>query len=214
MSTVIEEDWRTASFDMKEDKWEYMLNIMEKYDIEKYLISYETRDKKGNFKPHFHLLLWADKTVKFNLVKKIVEDNNLRGTSGKHGGKRKYASLDKNIPLDELEYFMQYLCKEQNVKFKGISSQLISELKEKAYVKTKQTQFKEQLNIYLEEKSKLKDKDHSEIYEQIKKLIIRFCIREEFNIPPNIKTLILNYLRITKHLNMDTKVELISHFLY
>lgn len=213
MTTHADIDWRTFTFEATEDKFDYIEDLVkDKTDL--YLISYETTGKKGQHKPHFHVLFYIDKRIKFNLVKKVVDDLNLRSTG--RGGKRKYASLDKNIPEEELDYFIQYLCKEQNIRSSGIDLDKLESIKEKAYKKTQQSKFRDHLYQELEKEdifTKYLLEDSDQLYYVMKKRIVKFCIENEFNIPPNNKSLIINYLRITQYIELCDKVPIISNLI-
>lgn len=216
MTTVDDQHWGTFCFDAKEDKFDYIQQAVEK-NCEKYVISFETRDKKGNFKPHFHILTFMGRKAKNALVRKVVDDLDLREKKGTHGGKRKYANLDKNIPQDELNLFIQYLMKEHNVRYKNIDHELISDLSAKAYIKTQQSQYREKLFQYLEGLTTIfpnckQDQWHDQspiIYNRIKGHIITYCIDNDHQLTHNLKSQIINYLRTTQQIDKNAKTQLL-----
>lgn len=219
MTTVDDTEWRTFCFDSKEDKFDYIEELV-KTKTDQYLISHETLDKKGLFKPHFHILYYIGRKASNALVKKVVEDLSLRAKSGSHGGKRKYASLNKNIPQSEINLFLTYLLKEGNYRSNGIDHELLSELQAKSFIKTQQSQYREQLYAHLDEKNIFKDFKNiyetasDEVYNRLKSIIIIFCINNNHQLTYNLKSQIINYLRITPLLEVCAKSHLLTHLIY
>lgn len=110
--------------------------VRDDYNIEEYLISYETINKKGEYKPHFHFIVFSNYKNVTNLIQKFVRDYSLSNTSGKRGGKRYYAR-DKT-PVRNLERLKIYCTKEGNI-LSSYSNEVLEELYRQSFMKDTQT---------------------------------------------------------------------------
>ena len=186
--------WRTATLDLEEKHFDHIENAIQQKDIEEYLISHEqiTRDHKE--KPHFHILVYTTPLNFTNLIKNFVTKFQLSNKSGKHGGKRRYTTLQKSIPSEELEHFMTYLCKDKNVR-STLDEDVLKKLIDKSFKKEANSHLVHRIYAYLDEYHKeptfpretkpkqegnitfYSGKDYSRtVYDHLKKLIIIFHI--------------------------------------
>jgi len=177
---------QTFTFDVRPPlvytpEWHQQLEslVRDEYSIEEYLISYETIDKKGGEKPHFHFIVFSNYANVTNLIQKLVRDYKLSNTSGKRGGKRFYAR-DKT-PIRNLELLKVYCSKEGNV-LSSYSNEVLDELYRKSFLKDTQTP-RDKCLAYVEETFK---KQYYLNDLRLKQHIILWCMEQRFQIRKNI----------------------------
>lgn len=151
--------YKTTFFDCKtkqsqEDPLGYMNEIKDilinDYGVQDYLIAYEERNAKGEYKPHIHTIYLTSETNGTNFVKKVVSKYGLRGNT--KGGRRYYGTLKE--PIRDLEKLRIYCSKDGNV----ISSLPNDELDRlaKSSFKKDNLEIKEKLVKHLDEVVKSK----------------------------------------------------------
>lgn len=120
MSNSTEYQYKTTYFDCKtkksmEDPIQYMKDIKDiminEYGIKDYLLAYEERNAKGEYKPHIHTIYLTSPSNGTNFVKKVVVKYSLRSNS--KGGRRYYGTLKE--PIRDLEKLRIYCSKDGNV---------------------------------------------------------------------------------------------------
>lgn len=108
-------EYRTFFMDLHVKELNSVVEKLKEYNIEKYLVAHEQYNRKGEEKPHIHVLCYTTKQTLTNIVKYFVETYKLRNTSGKNGGRRKYGTHANGKPIHDMEKFATYLCKDGNV---------------------------------------------------------------------------------------------------
>lgn len=158
--------------------------ITKKYDIEEYLIAFEPHNDKGEEKPHFHFIVFTTSKNLTNALQHIVKKYNLSNTSGKHGGKRRYARLKQ--PINNLEKLKIYCSKHGNIK-SSYSDETLSELYKKSFIKNDRT-LKMKCQEYCE--SNTQNQFHVSM-EDLRLLIIEWCMTEKVHLR---RTLVDSYV--------------------
>ena len=154
MSNSTEYKYKTTFFDCKTesakaDPIKYMNDIkdilIKDYGVKDYLLAYEERNVKGEYKPHIHVIYLTSNNNGTNFVKKIVCKYGLRSNS--QGGRRYYGTLKE--PIRNLEKLRAYCSKDGNV----ISSLPQDELDRLAKLSFKKDnlEIKQKLVIHLDE---------------------------------------------------------------
>lgn len=218
--------WRTGTLDLSVDHFDFIEEAIKNKNIEEYLICHEQITRDGKEKPHFHILVFTERLNFTNLIKNFVHHFDLSNKSGKHGGKRRYTSKSSTIPQEELEHFMTYLCKDKNVR-STLDEESLQKLIDKSFKKEAHTQLIFRIYAHLDEyfkevpfpkeenwvtvgNTQYKTGDYSgQVYKTIKKLIIEYHIDNNIKISPTLKSLIINYLRITELINKKTKTSIL-----
>jgi hypothetical protein len=146
--------YKTTFFDCKNkkqqgDPLQYMDEIKEiltkDYGVKDYLIAYEERNAKGEYKPHVHTIYLTSESNGTNFVKKIVSKYGLRGNT--KGGRRYYGTLKE--PIRDLEKLRVYCSKDGNV-ISSLSNEELDRLAKKSFKKDN-LEIKEKLVKYLDE---------------------------------------------------------------
>lgn len=175
----------TFVIDAKQEEHETLENIVKsKYDIEEYLIAFEPHNDKGEDKPHYHFIVFTTNKNVTNLIQYLVKKYDLSNTSGKHGGKRRYARLKQ--PIKNLEKLKIYCSKHGNVK-SSYSDEKLQELYKKSFVKNDRT-LKMKCQSYCEENTA--NQFHVSL-EDIRLLIIEWCMMEKVHLR---RTLVDSYV--------------------
>lgn len=113
------QEYKTTAFDVlgqhQQDPIKYLNEIKDiminQYGIADYLLAYEERNDKGEYKPHIHTIYLTTPNNGRNMVKTIVSKYKL--TSSGRGGKRHYCTL--KAPIRNLEKLRVYCSKDGNV---------------------------------------------------------------------------------------------------
>ena len=200
-------------------------------DIEKYFIAYESDPR-----PHFHLLTFSTEKTYNALMAKIkatfnlVEKQKALRTKGSKGGRCLYTRVKD--PTKDYETFITYIQKEQTglFKSKGFSESLIAELGKKSFKKNEPKKNIDTITDYLESKGPFgSSKKLSKYFDEYGNLqwcestiqlatltaIYTYINETDINLSLSrtaINNYYLNYLRKTKHYNMQEKVQLQMFF--
>lgn len=176
---------QTFTVDLPQTEHDNLLHIIkDKYDIEEYLIAFEPHNDKGESKPHFHFIVFTTGKNLTNCLQHIVKKYNLSNTSGKHGGKRRYARLKQ--PITNLEKLKIYCSKHGNVK-SSYTDDVLSELYKKSFVKNDRT-LKMKCQEYCENNTL--NQFHVSM-EDLRLLIIEWCMSEKVHLR---RTLVDSYV--------------------
>lgn len=132
---------RTFTTDITFDQFDaiesHIKNVMDKYAIKGYFISFEPHNDLGLPKPHYHYIIdYALDTENNhnNFVKTIVDKWNLR-TSSK-GGKRKYANGSKNQVIKDLTKSLTYMTKHHQYRHFNITDEAhLKKCEEASFIK-------------------------------------------------------------------------------
>lgn len=132
---------RTFTTDITFDQFDaiesHIKNVMDKYAIKGYFISFEPHNDLGLPKPHYHYIIdYALDTENNhnNFVKTIVDKWNLRTTS--KGGKRKYANGSKNQVIKDLTKSLTYMTKHHTYRHFNITDEAhLKKCEEASFVK-------------------------------------------------------------------------------
>lgn len=150
----------TAFFvDIELSEFDNLIKILDAYKISKYLIAHETHNKKGQKKPHYHILGFMSPTTYKNLISKLIRDYKLKGEG--RGGKRFYGKITK--PIRDLQKMASYSLKDGNFRYKGYTEEEIKQYFAQSYkAETKISQI-HKMYIELDKKFEYKQKIHIEI---------------------------------------------------
>lgn len=196
---------QTFTIDLEQEHHCDLCHIVEsKYDIEEYLIAFEPTNDKGEDKPHFHFIVFTTYKNVTNLLQYLVNKYNLRNTSGKQGGKRRYARLKQ--PIRNLERLKVYCCKHKNVK-STYSHETLEELYKQSFKKNPRT-LKLKCQAFVEEATS--SQNHVSL-EDIRIIIIKWCMQEKVHIR---KTLIDAYVIWTCQNTEFTRLLKTPHDIY
>ena len=152
MST--EYKYKTTFFDCKTKKsqgdplgyMEEIKNILiNDYGVKDYLIAYEERNSKGEYKPHIHTIYLTSESNGTNFVKKVVNLYGLRGNT--RGGRRYYGTLKE--PIRDLEKLRIYCSKDKNV-ISSLPNEELDRLAKESFKKDN-LEIKEKLVKHLDE---------------------------------------------------------------
>lgn len=166
-------------FALGEDKFDYLEDTLNSYDIGRYIIGFEvTNDNKK--KEHFHILFEGTDKIYNAFSKKIVEDNALR-CKGK--GNKKYGKVKE---IRDFEKMCSYTLKGGN--FRGtFTDEEITNWYEKSFDEKKKRDISAEIFAYLDKEVNdncthmFEDKARL-LYEKISKLILRFLIENQYHI--------------------------------
>lgn len=134
-------EWRTWTTDMDLTQFdeikEFYNTIGNNYGVEKWMLSFETQKKNGQYKPHYHHLIKYSYDYQNNhnkLTSKFIKDYNLKTDNTKHGGQRRYANGLKKQIIDDLERTIIYMCKEKNYFHHNMDEYDFKELESRSYI--------------------------------------------------------------------------------
>jgi len=103
----MEKEYIACFFEADIGEFDYIEKTLKEYDIGNYAIAHETKDGKGEDKPHFHILFTGTKQIYNNFSKRLVEKYNLRRSG--HGGKNKYGRCKE---IRDIEKMLAYTIKD------------------------------------------------------------------------------------------------------
>lgn len=146
-----------------------------RYGIEEYLIAFEPHNDKGEPKPHFHFIVFTTIKNCTNLLQHLVKLYKLSNTSGKHGGKRRYARLKQ--PIRNLEQLKIYCSKHGNVR-SSYKEDTLTDLYKKSFIKNDRT-LKMKCQEYVEQQTA---SQYSVSLEEIRLHIISWCMTEKVHL--------------------------------
>lgn len=176
---------QTFVIDAPFSEFDRIENLVHKsYGIDEYLIAFEATNDKGESKPHYHFIVFTTVKNLTNLIQKLVKDFNLATTTGKHGGRRKYARLKQ--PIKNLERLKIYCSKEGNVR-SSYSEETLTDLYRKSFKKDDKA-LKLKCQSYVEAQTESQYKVPTE---EIRLYIIEWCMSQKVHIR---KTLVDAYL--------------------
>ena len=159
--------------------------VKTRYDIAEYLISHEETNEKQEVKPHFHFIIFTTEKNYTNLLQYLVKTYNLKNTSGKQGGRRKYGRL-KN-PIKDLNKLKIYCCKDGNIR-SSYGPDVLDDLYRQSFKKTTKL-LKQKCLEFVE--GTLTSGFSFIGFEEVRLKVIEFCLIEKIHIR---KTLIDSYV--------------------
>lgn len=180
-----------------------LLNMMEHYKIEKYIIALETVSNgthKETNGEHIHFVINTNKRV-FNSFKETLK--NTYKLSGKNGKTGRYTGWINSGKVKDEDKFISYTVKDKNVKWKGYKSDEIQKALDKSFQK-KETMIDE-LMKYLaqykceESKTRYDQRDTGDKYDtlNLQMEIIKFHMDRKVRIcKSQVKNLALTYLQL------------------
>ena len=167
---------QTFTIDLEQSHHDALVHTVNtKYDIEEYLIAFEPHNDKGVPKPHFHFIVFTTVKNATNLIQHLVKQYNLSNSSGKHGGKRRYARLKQ--PIRNLEQLKIYCSKHGNVK-SSYQEGTLTDLYKKSFVKNDRT-LKMKCQTYVENQT---SSQYKVSLEDIRLYIISWCMTEKVHL--------------------------------
>lgn len=206
----MEIDYRTFYLDLPVTEYDYVEDYI-KNIFDFYFIAHEEENRKREPKPHFHVLLKCTKNEGFNCCNHFVRKYGLASKSGQHGGYRKYGYYGKGKAIHTEEQFMTYLCKDGNVR-SSIGKDELKKYMDKSFKKEERDAHIHKVYEYLDTvitDAHFDPNAQYETYKFIKKEIIKYYIENDLKISPQYKSMILNYVRVSKLISKYNKISFI-----
>lgn len=205
--------WNMFMAHIQHEDIDYIEEKLNEYSIRQYIIGMEISQHKVE---HLHFMVEMEDGEYHKFSNAIFKKKyKLRGRAQK-GLARQYGKVKD---IEDIEKAKAYTCKDQNIRT-NMSDQDIKKLIEISYEKQDKKKFIEELYGYLDEHiepchfTELGSKyDHMETYDTLKLLIIKYYIKNDLNLSPQYKSLIINYVRKTLKLSMTLKLNFLKHII-
>lgn len=205
--------WNMFMAHIQHEDINYIEEKLNEYNIRQYIIGMEI-SSKGTQHMHFMVEMEDGEYHKFSnaVFKKKYK---LRGRA-QQGLARQYGKIKEIQDLDKAK---AYTCKDQNIRT-NMSDQDIKALIEISYEKQDKKKFIQELYDYLDENMEPchfieqgSKYEQMESYDRLKLLIIKYYIKNDLNLSPQYKSLIINYVRKSNKFSMSIKLNFLKQII-